>query len=474
MLIDDDKLVNDFIARILARFAPETEVVTSLDPRQGLNLALQQDFDVVVTDLKMPVLSGLDITRSLHERKPKLPVILITGYGNPDLAMEAGKLGVHEFLAKPFTPEQLLEAVESAVEIKRLATEPVALPEESTSELKLVGNSEAMRNLALQIGRIAESDLPVLIQGPLGSGKKMVARALYQKSGRAAMPLVVVNCTAALETALDVELFGVESHEAAQGLRVGRLEQVDGGTLLLDEISELPLEIQSRITRLLQEGHIYRQGGQSPVPVNVRLLATTSKNLEDEVKAGRFREDLYFRLRVLSLQVPSLAERKEDIPLLVKDFLGRHGPRLGYEGVTISEDALDFLQEMSWPGNVLQLENIVCELILQAAGLVISRAQVESFYGKTEPPVQYEGRLSAIVARELRRAQMGEIPAAYPALMDHIDREIFSQAYELAKGNRSRMARLLGLSRPTVLEKIALFGLGSINKRRSARRMSED
>lgn len=464
LLIDDDKLVSDFIRKIFSRFAPETLVEAFTDSREGLDRAKAGDFDVVVTDLMMPQVTGLDIMRELHEAKPKLPVILMTGYGNPDVAMEAGKLGVHEFLNKPFTPEQLIDAVESAAEIHRLAAEPVALESGPKAGRALVGNSEVMKNLSVQIGKVAASTVPVLIHGPTGSGKELVARALYQYSDRASRPFLLVSCTAVSEAHLDTELFGQEAGEAGSRGRAGRFEQAQGGTIFLDEIADMPPLIQAKMVRVLQDQHIRRAGGNEPVPVDVRVIASTAADLEKAVREGRFREDLFFRLRGVKIEVPPLSARMDDIPLLVEDFIARHAGRIGFPKTTAAPDALAALQDMEWPGNVRQLENMVCELILLARGLTINRSHVETARGLSAPEPLGEGRFASVVAQALRRAQSGEIPAALPVLMDLVEKEIYGQAYALTKGNRSRMSRLLGVSRPTVLDKIAQHGLGSANK----------
>jgi DNA-binding NtrC family response regulator len=466
LLIDDDRLVSDFIGKIFARLSPETVVESYTDSRDGLTRAKATDFDVVVTDLMMPMVTGLDIMRELHEAKPKLPVILMTGYGNPDVAMEAGRLGVHEFLNKPFTPEQLIDAVESAAEIHRLANEPVALEPNRKSGRLLVGNSRVIKDLSIQIGKVAASSLPVLIEGPTGSGKELVARALYQYSGRSGKPFLAVSCTEMPEALLESELFGYESG-ALPGIdrgRAGKFEQAEGGTIFLDEIGEMTLSTQAKLLRVLQEQEIQRLGSQQHVAVDVRILASSHVDLEQAVRDKRFREDLFFRLRGVKITVPSLAERVDDIPLLVDYFISRHARNIGFPKASITPEAISALQEISWPGNVRQLENLVCELILRAREHPINRSHVESTTGTDLGESTQDARFATLVAQTLRRAQSGEIPSALPKLMDLVEREIYGQAYALTQGNRSRMSRLLGVSRPTVLDKIAQYGLGSSNK----------
>jgi DNA-binding NtrC family response regulator len=461
LLMDDDRLVTDLIVKIFQKFSPETIVECHTDAVDGLRRAKDAAFDVVVTDLRMPFLSGLDVLHELHQAKPQLPVILMTGHGTADVAIEAGRLGVHEFLIKPFSPDQLIDAVESAAEIYRTAVEPVALLPGSSSGRMLVGNSQVIRELALKIGKVAESSVPILITGPTGSGKELVARALHQYSDRSTHPFLAVNCAAMSEASLEAELFGREFVDFADGRpsQAGKFEQAYGGTLLLDSISELSFTMQARLLRVLQDREIQRVGGVQSIPVNVRILASHSEDMEGAVKERRFREDLYFRLRVVAIQVPPLSARLEDIPLLVDYFIKRHAESLGFPRASITPDAVRKLQSLDWPGNVRQLENFVSELVLRAREHPITATHLDEALDHGRVDTEQEQRLAAVVARELQRAKKGEIPAAMPPLMAWVEREIYSQAYAITQGNRSLMSRLLGVSRPTVLEKLAHRGI---------------
>lgn len=462
LLIDDDRLVSDFILKIFQRFASGNEVESFTDPVEGLNAAKSGRFDVVVTDLKMPQISGLEIMRQLHASNPQLPVILMTGYGTSDVAIEAGKLGVHEFLSKPFTPEQLVDAVESAAETYRIAAEPVVLGPDPSEGRALAGRSKVIQDLSLQIGKVAGSPLPVLIHGPTGSGKELVARAIHQYSERSSRPFLLVNCAAGSDSELEAELFGLAAGalQSSAPQRVGKLEQAQGGTVLLDEVGELSFALQAKLLGVLQQGEIQRIGSSQPVPVDVRILATTRYDMAKLVEEKRFREDLYFRLRVVAVEVPGLSTRIDDIPLLAEYFISRHAARMGFPRASITLEAASRLRDMPWPGNVRQLENFTCELILLAREHPITPAHVEQASGKTAAESAHDLRFGALVARELRRAQSGEIPSALPVLMAAVEQEIYGQAYQLTNGNRSRMSRLLGVSRPTVLDKIAQYNLG--------------
>ncbi|MDX6765493.1 MAG: sigma-54 dependent transcriptional regulator [Candidatus Methylacidiphilales bacterium] len=465
LLIDDEILVCNYIKQVISNHQPEAHVEVFGDPKEGLERALKADLDVIITDLMMPGISGLDVIRELHRLRPQLPAILMTGFGNPDVTIEAGRLGVHEFLNKPFTAAQLIDAIESAAESYRLAAEPVVIDKPPQEGKTLVGKSHVMQEIFLQIGKIADSPVPVLIEGPTGSGKDLLARAIYRHGERASKPFIAINCAATTEHELETELFGYEkdAFPGAGSSRAGKLEQAEGGTLFLDNIHEMGLQTQAKFLRFMQEGATHRLGSQKSFRVNVRILASCEDKLELAVAAKKFRDDLYFRLAVVKMAVPGLEERREDIPLLVEYFLRQHGPVLGFARASILPEAMESLRLMRWPGNVRQLENFVRELILNAREHAITPAHVQQGLKQSPADAVADDTFAGLVSRVLRKVEAGELPCAMPTLMDMVEREIYGQAHKMTRGNRSKMSRLLGVSRPTVLDKISTHGIDNVS-----------
>jgi len=465
LLIDDEPLVGEYIRQAIRSHQPEAQVEICNDSKKGLEKAREADVDVVVTDLMMPGLSGLDIIRELHHSRPLLPFILMTGYGNPDVTIEAGKLGVHEFLNKPFTAAQLFDAIESAAESYRMAVEPVEINNAPNEGKTIIGKSPVMQDLFLQIGKIASSPVPVLIEGPTGSGKDLVARAIYRHSDRSNKPFIAINCVASSEHDLDIDLFGHEKNAfpGAEHSHAGKFEQAFGGTILLDSINEMGLQTQAKLLRFLQEKSIQRVGGQESIPISVRILASSDVKLEEVVSAKKFRDDLYFRLAVVKLSVPALEERRADIPAMVEYFIRQNGTALGFPRASILPEALEMLTAMPWPGNVRQLENFVYELILNAREHAIAPAHINHAEKRSHMDNPTDTSFAGLVARVLRQVQAGELPCAIPTLMSVVEKEIYGQAHKMTKGNRSRMSRLLGVSRPTVLDKISQHSIDNLS-----------
>lgn len=428
----------------------------------GLDRARRQEFDVVLTDLKMPGLNGLELVRQLHEVKPRLPIILMTAYGTTETAIEATKLGAFDYVVKPFDVGELLALLGRAVASSRLSSGMVELGQASTGRSAIVGQSRAMQELYKEIGRVAATPVTVLIRGETGTGKELVARAIRQHSDRANGPFIAVNCAAVPETLLESELFGHErgSFTGAEARRIGRFEQAGGGTLFLDEIGDIPPGTQSKLLRALQEKSIQRVGGKETIPVDVRILAATNRDLETAIQARQFREDLFYRLNVVTIQVPPLGRRLEDIPELVRFFLQRFAAEFGVVSPSIQPEAVAFLQEQSWPGNIRQLENVVRQALVLARGYTISLEHIRQLLARTQPSdAGREQTLPACVAVLLGAAQRGEIADAHARLLDEVERELFTQAIHLADGNQAKAARWLGVTRVTMREKLIRFGL---------------
>jgi DNA-binding NtrC family response regulator len=412
-------------------------------------------------------MNGLDALERIKQRQPKLPVIVMTGRGTTDTAIEATKRGAFEYQLKPFEPADMLRTIAKALEGARLMRGEVALGPETMASSRdaLVGRSAAMQQLYKAIGRVAPSDATVLIRGESGTGKELVARAIYQHSLRSGRPLMVVNCAAIPETLLESELLGYEpgAFTGAVTRRIGKFEQADGGTIFLDEIGDMPLMMQAKILRLLQERTFQRLGGNETIQVDVRVLCATNRNLEKAIAEGAFREDLYHRLNVVTLQIPPLRDRREDIPLLVDYFLNRCARTSHVERPPLAPNALDLLIRYAWPGNVRELEHLIQRLMIFTGGYTIQvndlpprlRREAQTTPAGTTVTPGDESYLSLIQAH--LDSYGGD--HAHEELMERVERLLIMEALRRSQGNQTHAGRLLGLPRPTLHAKMQKFGL---------------
>jgi nitrogen regulation protein NR(I) len=460
LLIEDDPGITDTLCRVLAGEGFEVRVERRGDT--GLALAAAGSFHVIITDLKLPGVGGLEIVRQLHATQPRLPIILVTAFGTTDTAIEAMKFGAFDYLLKPFDIPRLIELVGRAADSNRRMSEPVALGDAEPARDALIGRSRAMQEIYKEIGRVASKPVTVLIRGETGTGKELIARAIYQHSTRAQAPFIAINCAAIPETLLESELFGHEkgAFTGADVRRIGRFEQADGGTIFLDEIGDLSPGTQVKLLRVLQERTIQRLGGRDPIPVDARVIAATHRDLESAIAGQHFREDLYYRLNVVALTLPPLRQRREDIPDLVRYFLGRHGPELGIAAPSIREEAVEFLQVQSWPGNVRELENVMRKTLLASQGYPISLDHVRSAMSKGAAMVSSSQQpLGDLVDDVLAAARRGEVSNAHARVMETAERELFARAIQQARGNQALAARWLGITRVTMRAKLIQFGL---------------
>jgi nitrogen regulation protein NR(I) len=460
LLIEDDLGTASALQRVLQARGYGVELAQRGD--EGLDRAAARPFDVVLTDFKLPGLNGMELAAQLRAIKPKLPIIMMTAHGTTDTAIEATKLGAYEYLVKPFEADDLLDLIASAVAHSRLMSEPVEMGEVKSARFAIIGRSRVMQNIYKEVGRVAATAATVLIRGATGSGKELIARAIYQHSDRAEKPFIAVNCAAIPETLLESELFGHErgSFTGAQARRVGRFEQAHGGTIFLDEIGDLNANTQSKLLRVLQERCIQRLGGDATIPVDVRVLAATHRDLEAAIQEREFREDLFYRLSVVTIHLPPLSERSEDIPELVRFFVRRYAAETGVETRSIQPEAVSFLQNQQWPGNVRELENLVRQALLLARPFAISLEHVQQVLAKAHKPVALASQShAAYVAELLTRVQQGEEQNAYAKMFSDLEPELFTQAIRLARGNQAKAARWLGVSRLTMREKLTRLNL---------------
>jgi len=461
LLIEDDASLATNLHDVLVEDGFTVTVCNRGD--EGLRRANSDECDVVLTDLRLPGLGGLELVKQLHETQPRLPVVLMTAHGTIETAIEATKLGAYDYLQKPFEMRDLISLLRRAVDASRLMREPVALPNTSVeSRTALVGMGRAMQEVCKDIGRIAPKPVTVLIRGETGTGKELIARALYQHSPRSKSPFIAINCAAIPENLLESELFGHErgAFTGADQRRIGRFEQAHKGTLFLDEIGDLPANTQVKLLRVLQQQSFQRVGGTEAISVDVRVIAATHRNLEAMIRDGKFREDLFHRLNVVSLQLPPLRERREDIPALVQHFFRKYAGDFGMESPTISADAMAVLQADSWPGNVRELENVIRRLLLGARGLSINADVVrQTLVARNAEAAPAGNSFTAYAGDLLARAQKGELADAHTRMLAAAERELITQAITLAGGNQAKAARWLGLSRFTLREKLKQLGL---------------
>jgi DNA-binding NtrC family response regulator len=460
LLIEDDQGTASALEKVLRADGYTVNVSPRGD--DGLAQARNKSYDLVITDLKLPGLTGLDLIAELHSAKPKLPIIMMTAHGTTETAIEAMKLGACDYLVKPFEADELLALTASAVASSRLMSEPVEIGEARSGPRAIIGKSRVMQNIYKEIGRIAATPVTVLIRGATGTGKELIARAIYQHSDRAAKPFIAVNCAAIPETLLESELFGHErgSFTGAHSRRIGRFEQAHTGTIFLDEIGDLAPNTQAKLLRVLQEKCFQRLGGDELIPIDVRVLAATHRDLEAAIAEKEFREDLLYRLSVITITLPDLVDRVDDIPELVKFFMQHHAKELGVENPAIQPEAISWLQTQSWPGNVRELENIVRRAMLLARPFPVTLDHLQQLLARDRKPVSTSAQThAAYVAELLERAQRGEIEAAYPKMLSDLEGELFSQAIQLAQGNQARAARWLGVTRLKMREKLIELGL---------------
>lgn len=380
LVIDDEAVIRDGLQRILdgERFVVET----CKSGHRGIELLQEQEFDLIVTDLKMPGMNGIEVLKAVKALQPDVPVIMITGYATVDTAVEAMKHGAVDYIAKPFTPDQFLEKVERALEQRNLLMDELYLKKEITIHHgfdMFVGESKEMQKVYHRIMQVATTDSTVLITGESGTGKELVARSIHKNSSRCDQPFVAVDCSSLAQNLLESELFGhvKGSFTGAMQTKVGLFKVADGGTLFLDEVSNISLSTQAKLLRVLQERQVTPIGGTQPIPINIHLVAATNRNLRTMVTEGTFREDLFFRLNIIPIELPPLRERKGDIPLLISYFLKKFTTEIGKDIRGIAPDAMAYLEGYAYPGNVRELENTVERAVVLAPGDIIRLKDLE-------------------------------------------------------------------------------------------------
>jgi DNA-binding NtrC family response regulator len=380
LVVDDEAVIRDALKRILEK--ERFSVETCVSGHSAIEYLHERDFDLIVTDLKMPGMNGIEVLKAVKTLQPEAPVIMITGYASVDTAVEAMKNGAVDYITKPFTPEQFLEKVERALEQRVLLREELSRHKDSIPPHGFdlfVGQSKEMQKVYRRIMQVAMTDSTVLVTGESGTGKELVARAIHKNSPRDGKPFVAVDCSSLADNLLESELFGhvKGSFTGAVQAKTGLFKVADGGTLFLDEVSNISLATQAKLLRVLQERMVTPIGGTQPVPINIHLVAASNRNLKTMVSEGTFREDLFFRLNIIPIELPPLRERKGDIPLLISHFLKKFTNAVGKNIRGIAPDAMALLESYDYPGNVRELENTIERAVVLAAGEIIHKEDLE-------------------------------------------------------------------------------------------------
>ena len=469
LIVDDDKSIRYSLKRMMEG---NYSVLTAQNGEDALNQVKEEPPDLIIMDIKMPGRSGIEVLKEIKSIDPKSLVIIMTAYGTTETAIEAMKYGAFDYILKPFPIPRMKGLVEKAISLRKVMKEAVSYPPvaEEGEEERIVGSSSKMQEVYKMIGQVAPSDVTVLLRGESGTGKELISRAIYHHSLRSNQSFLPVNCAAIPDTLLESELFGHEkgAFTGASFRRIGKLEQCQGGTIFLDEIGDMSLSTQAKLLRALQERSFERLGGMETIKVDIRFIVATNKDLEKAISSGRFREDLYYRLNVVSILIPPLRERKEDIPELISYFLKRSNRELkkGIAGITPS--AMERMTTYGWPGNVRQLENVLKRAMVLCQGEWILEDQLlfekgwEPSYAKA--PESYPARPGKKSVENLVDALFDELSneATGSAKLDMIstlEKGLIVRALQKTRGNQVQAALLLGINRSTLRGKMERYNI---------------
>ncbi len=454
LIVDDEESVRYSFRKLFRE--PDFQVIEAGNGIEALKIFPAEMPDLVVLDIEMPAMNGLDTIQKIKAISPITPVLIITAFGTTERVIKAMKYGAYDYLEKPFDIPRLKELINEALLTRSIAGEEISAGSE---EDRIVGNSPAIKEVYKMIGRVAASDVNVLLTGESGTGKELIARAIHQNSNRPENPFITINCAAIPDTLLESELFGYEkgSFTDASKAKPGKFELADKGTIFLDEIGDMSLPIQAKLLRVLQEGTFEHIGGTKAIKVDVRLIAATNKNLENAIIARLFREDLYYRLKVINITLPPLRMRKEDIPLLTHYFIAKHGRQLNKSSVYVPPETIEKLLANTWPGNIRELENVLKRAIVLSKNNVISPDLIEGDFLEqdSENTVKEQAFLSSFLPDDLTEYE-GRL---YKHVIEEVEKELIKDVLIKSRWNQVKSAKILGISRVMLHERMEKFNL---------------
>ncbi len=464
LIVDDDKAIRYSLKRI---FEEHYLVMTAQNGEEAISLFQQNSPDLIIMDIRMPGQNGIDLLKEMKAKDPKSLVIVMTAYGTTETAIEAMKWGAFDYILKPFSIPKMKELVEKALLLRKMMKEEIPYVFEEEQEIgkeRIVGSSPTMQEIYKLIGQIAPTDVTVLLRGESGTGKELFARAIYHHSLRSNQPFLPVNCAAIPDTLLESELFGHEKGAFTGAIfrRIGKLEQCNGGTLFLDEIGDMSLSTQAKILRVLQEKRFERLGGRETIQTDVRFIVATNKNLEEAIAKGTFREDLYYRLNVVSIHLPALRERKEDIPALIDYFINKFNLEFKKKVQGMTSEAMRKMVSYSWPGNVRQLENVIKRAMVLCHGEWILEDQILLELREEKKEIReevkkktFEDLLDSLFEELLKAPSINQDLD----LISFLEKELILRALQKTNGNQIQAAKLLGINRNTLRSKMERYRL---------------
>ncbi|MFZ2603180.1 MAG: sigma-54 dependent transcriptional regulator [Candidatus Omnitrophota bacterium] len=463
LIVDDEKNVLSSFKKVFSQEG--YNIVSAGNAEEGLSCAQKDAFDLLIMDIRMPGISGLEAFSRFKEIDSKMPIIIMTAFGTTETAIETMQKGAFDYVLKPFDVPKMKELIEKALAASKIMKTEVSF--EANAQAggeRIIGFSAPMQEIYKTIGQVAASDVTILLRGESGTGKELIARAIYSHSNRKNKPFLVINSAAIPETLLESELFGYEkgAFTDARERRIGKLEQCNGGTIFLDEIGDMPVSIQTKILRVLEDKSFERLGGNKTITVDVRLITATNKNIEALIKEEKFREDLYYRLNVVTVKLPLLRERKEDIPKLAEYFLSRYNKELNKEVARISPEALTILEQYDWPGNVRELENVIKKALLFAKGNVLLPEGILLQEKTPDKQKEQAFHLQELLTDLVKKGLANKSSGLYKDIIEEVERTLILEILKQANGNQSEAAKILGISRPTLKDKIDKFGLRKV------------
>lgn len=480
LIVDDEKNMLTSLERLLQK--DDLIMLKAANGKEAVKLAKKEKPDVILMDMQMPEMDGLTAFKEIRKNSPKQLVILMTGFGDEKTPIEAMKLGAYNYITKPFDIPKLQVLVDNAINESVLVNEVIIFDtdtETASADLKnrsIIGMSQSMHEIYKTIGQIASSDVPILLIGESGTGKELVARAIYQNSSRAQKQFLAINCAAIPDTLLESELFGYEkgSFTGANERKIGKFEQCDGGTIFLDEIGDMPMQTQAKILRVLQENELERIGGNETIKVDVRIISATNKDLKKQMEINKFREDLFYRLNVVQINLPALRQRIEDIPDLIGYFLMRYNKEFGKKITEIPKESMALLKTYTWPGNVRELENVIKRSIVMSVGNTLNidhsyltnnakkGLAIKNSTQKLETSKNFHEFVSEV--SELLLEKILALPdnsKERENLLGKIERTLIEKSIDKLNGNQVKIAKLLGITRNTLRSRIEKFDLNN-------------